>query len=221
MKKNKFELWIKNSIGIVGLVFSLFHCSKENNELPYYNTPDFTPQWLDNQIDVKNKIKHQIADFKLTNQQGKTVSQADLQNKIHIANFFFTSCSSICPMMTDNLKKVQTAFQNDEDVVLLSYSVMPWVDSLSQLQSYAKNKAILPQSWHLLTGGQGDIYKLARQSYFAEEEMGFAKDSTDFLHTERVVLVDKSRRIRGVYNGTLALDMERLIADIKVLKKEE
>lgn len=219
MNKSMKEIKRYSFLGI--LVVCLWTCTTTNEHLPYYNTADFTPQWIDNQIDVKNKIKHQIANFNFINQSGEAISQQNLQNKIHVANFFFTSCGSICLMMTDNMKKIQTAFQEDEEIALISYSVMPWVDTQNRLYDYAKNKAILPQKWHLLTGNKSEIYTLARQSYFAEEEMGFGKDSSDFLHTERLILVDKNRRIRGVYNGTLALDTERLIADIKVLKKED
>jgi protein SCO1 len=206
------------------VIFSLIllaSCSNKNQPLPYYNTADFTPQWLDNQADIKQKIKHQIADFEFINQYGEKFGKQHLQNKIYIANFFFTSCTSICPQMTENLKKVQSVFQADKDIILLSYSVMPWLDSLPRLRAYAQREAILPAKWHLLTGRQSEIYKLARQSYFAEEEMGFLKDSSDFLHTERMILVDKNHHIRGVYNGTLALEVEKLIADIRVLKAEK
>lgn len=204
------------------LILSIFllNCTgKKSGDLPYYNEADFTPHWIEKK-EVAAKIKHQIADFSCLNQAGKTITQKDLAGKIHIANFFFTTCGSICPRMMENLKKVQQAFRQDRAIVFMSYSVTPWIDSIPRLREYAQREHIQPTQWHLLTGNKGKIYQLARQSYFAEEEFGFTKDSTDFLHTERVLLIDKNRHIRGVYNGTVALDMERLIADVNVLKRE-
>jgi protein SCO1/2 len=212
----------RNSILIGSFLFLTFaQCTgKRSAGLPYYDRADFTPQWIENQEDVSKKIKHRIADFSFENQSGKKITEKNLVRKIHIANFFFTTCGSICPRMTENLKKVQNNFKNDADILLLSYSVMPWIDSIPRLRGYAERESITTDQWHLLTGDKYKIYQLARQSYFAEEEFGFTKDSTDFLHTERVLLIDKNRRIRGVYNGTVALDMNRLIADIELLKQE-
>lgn len=123
--------------------------------------------------------------------------------------------------MTKNMKLVQAEFKNPSEVVILSYSVTPWMDSVPRLKSYADNQGISYSNWHLLTGSQDEIYKLARQGYFAEEDLGFSKDSTDFLHTEHVLLIDRTRRIRGIYNGTLTLDMQQLIEDIKNLQAED
>jgi protein SCO1 len=106
------------------------------------------------------------------------------------------------------MKQVQNAFQKNDDVVMLSYSVTPWLDSVTRLKDYADHNEITSPNWHLLTGNKGNIYTLARQSYFAEEDLGFTSDSTDFLHTEHILLVDKTKRIRGIYNGTLKLEIE-------------
>lgn len=153
--------------------------------------------------------------------QGKNVTNETLNGKIYIANFMFTICPSICPKMTHNLMQIQKKFIDDPSVFLVSHTVMPWIDSVVQLKKYGENEGINPQKWHLLTGDAGKIYDLARKSYFAEERIGYTKDSTDFLHTEHVLLVDGKRRLRGVYNGTLPLDMNRLEEDILVLKKEK
>ena len=122
--------------------------------------------------------------------------------------------------MTRHLKLVQDEFRNDTTVVLLSYSVTPWIDTVDKLKIFADKNGINSTNWHLLTGNKGEIYTLARQSYFAEEDLGFTRDSTEFLHTEHVLLVDKNKRIRGIYNGTLQLEAEQLIEDIKTLTKE-
>lgn len=118
------------------------------------------------------------------------------------------------------MKLLQKEFRDSPDVVLLSYSVTPWVDNVERLREFAAKNQITASNWHLLTGGTSQIYSLARKSYFAEEDLGFTKDSTQFLHTEHVLLIDTSKRIRGVYNGTLELEAEQLIRDIRQLLKE-
>lgn len=194
-------------------------CTTRKQQLPYYNTPDFTPRFLQNYEDV-NVVTHQIADFSFTNQDSNTITQKNIEGKIHVADFVFTSCGSICPVMTNNLQKVSDAFSTDTNVVLLSYTVTPWIDSVARLKKYMSAKKISNPNWHFLTGAQSSIYTLARTSYFAEEDIGFTKDSSEFLHTEHILLIDKTKRIRGVYNGTLALEMEQLLKDIKTLKNE-
>lgn len=197
---------------------SLIGCGKDApGELPYYNTPDFSPLWL-SQTEAE-KI-HTISDFSFTNQDGKQVNRNSINGKIYLANFFFTVCPGICPTMTRNLLKVQQAFSTEDDVKLISYSVMPWADTTAALKSYEKSFNIQNGKWELLNGKTSEIYELARKSYFAEEEAGYNSDSTEFLHTEHVLLIDKKGHIRGVYNGTLPLDSDRMIEDIKILKKE-
>jgi protein SCO1/2 len=188
---------------------------KQHSNLPYYNTADFTPAWNED-----NTGSHSIPAFSFTDQDNKTISDKTFDNKIYIANFFFSTCGSICPLMTKNLLKVQQAFPGNEHIGFLSHTVMPWIDSTGKLKKYSQRFG-LDQRWHLVTGSQGEIYKLARQSYFAEEEPGFTKDSTEFLHTEHVLLIDKNKHIRGVYNGTLELEINRLTDDVKLLLEEE
>ncbi|MFM9839825.1 MAG: SCO family protein [Cyclobacteriaceae bacterium] len=201
----------------------LISCSdkKGKSALPYYNTPEFTPEFIDSPDEATQKITHTIASFSYTNQYNKTITEKDIEAKIHVANFIFTSCVSICPVMTQHMKLVQEKFGNNPNVVILSYSVTPWIDDVSRLKKYADDNEITSLSWHLLTGKKSEIYNLARQSYFAEEDLGFTKDSTEFLHTEHVLLIDQSKRIRGIYNGTLQLEIEQMIRDMEVLIKEE
>jgi protein SCO1 len=205
------------------LLSILLSCSgkKQEQRLPYYNTPEFTPEFFDTEKEAREKITHTIPSFSFTDQNGKQVTEKDIEGKIHAANFIFTRCGSICPIMTKHMKLVQDAFKSNTGVVLLSYSVTPWIDSVGRLKNYADNNGITAANWHLLTGNKGDIYTLARQSYFAEEDLGFTKDSTDFLHTEHILLVDKAKRIRGIYNGTLQLEMEQMIKDMEALLKEK
>ena len=192
----------------------------QKDQMPYFNTPDFTPQFFNKPSEATPKVDHHIADFSLTNQNGEVITQKDLEGKIHVADFFFTRCGGICPRMTNNMKLVANAYGNDSDVVMMSYSVTPWEDSVSILKQYAEYQGINWNNWHLLTGSKSEIYTLARQSYFAEQELGFTKDSTEFLHTEHFILVDKTGRIRGIYNGTIQLDVEQLVSDIELLRQE-
>jgi len=189
--------------------------------LPYYNTADFTPHWIDDKEKASKEITHRINEFSFTDQDGSLVDRQTINGKIHVANFFFTTCSSICPRMTLNLQTLQKNFEKNNDVVLLSYSVTPWIDSVPRLKKYANKYSIRSGKWHLLTGNTSSIYSLARQSYFAEEETGYSKDSSEFLHTEHFILVDKQGYIRGIYNGTLPLEAQRLEDDINILLKED
>ena len=207
----------------ISLFFLVMGCKQQASDkaLPYYNAPDFTPIFLKSADRVEKTITHTIGKFALKNQDGEAFSEQDVQGKIQVANFFFTGCGSICPGMMSKLRKLNSESAKDKDIVFLSFSVTPWRDSVSRLREYANTNKIIAPNWHLLTGPKADVYTLARRSYFAEEALGFTKDSTDFLHTEHVLLVDKTGRIRGIYNGTLELDMEQLSKDIKVLKAED
>lgn len=201
-----------------------FSCKEKKSDiinLPYYNTANFDPIFINNKSEVSNSIKHTIDNFTFLNQDSNLITQSVFDNKIHIANFIFTTCGSICPVMTNNLKIVGNQFLLDTSVVLLSYSVTPWLDKPYVLKNYKQKNSITNSNWHFLTGDRARIYKLARQSYFAEENIGFSKDSSEFLHTEHVLLIDKSRRIRGIYNGTLILEMQQLAEDIRRLQVEE
>ena len=215
--------FLRNScFGLIALLF-VVACSRNPVEetLPYYNSPDFTPIFISAEEDPGSKITHQIGDFSFTNQHGETIDQKAIENKIHVANFIFTTCGSICPVMTHNMAKVSDKFKDDDEVVILSFSVTPWIDTVEKLKQYAADKAIDDDNWHLLTGDKAKIYQLARKSYFAEESIGFTRDSTEFLHTEHFVLVDKHKRLRGIYNGTLKLEISLLMKDIKRLKTQK
>jgi protein SCO1 len=201
----------------------LWNCSDKKAasiDLPYYNEPDFTPIFIADASEVATKVKHKIADFSFLDQDRTLISQKNIEGKIHIANFVFTTCGSICPVMTTNLKIVNDSLKTHSDIVLLSYSVTPWIDTPSVLKKYKARNEITNPNWHFLTGSKNDIYKLARQSYFAEEDIGYSKDSSEFLHTEHFILVDKTKRIRGIYNGTLTLEMQQMLDDIKTLEEE-
>jgi len=205
--------------GVLALLLSsIIACNSKQPHLPYYNTADFTPLWTEEGMGTDTL--HRIADFSFTDQDGKVVNNESFKAKVYIANFFFTSCPSICPKMMRNMKRLTDSFKKDENIKFISHSVTPEIDSVKRLQTYAERMHIDERQWHLVTGNKSQIYELARRSYFAEENIGFNKDSTEFLHTEHFLLIDKDGHLRGVYNGTLDLDIERLKQDIHTLLKE-
>ena len=201
----------------------IFSCSQKHEKnqkkrLPFYHKADFTPQWISDKTQLDTL--HSLANFELTNQNNQKITQENLRGKIHVACFFFTLCPSLCPKIMGNMKVVQDSFQHDKNFIIASYSVMPDRDSVPMLRSYAAKNQIINNKWHLLTGDKKQIYQLARKSYFADENLGVQKGENDFLHTENFILVDKNLRIRGIYNGTLSLEIEQLIKDIRALEKE-
>ena len=163
------------------------------------------------------KKYHTIADFSLTNQNGEKVTNENYKGKIYIADFFFTTCPSICPIMTDNMFKIQKQIVNDDEVMLLSHSVTPDIDSVAQLKKYALEKGVLDRKWNLVTGEKKQIYDLARKSYMAVKTDGDG-GPFDMIHTENFMLVDKERRIRGTYDGTNPQEIKKLLSDLKILK---
>ncbi len=187
--------------------------------LPYYKDESFTPHWLEPKSEAEKNF-HKIPDFKLVNQLGDTVSQKRFDDKIYVADFFYTSCPGICLKMTGNMAKVQEAFKDDPDVLLLSHSVTPSIDSVEVLKKYAEKNGIIDTKWYLVTGDRNEIYNLGRNQYFAESDLGIPKDINDFLHTENFLLIDKNKHIRGIYNGLNRASITDLIADINALKKE-
>lgn len=188
--------------------------------LPFINKPDFTPEWIGKKEEAFSSI-HRIPAFSFINQDGVAITEKTVEGKIYVADFIFTKCTSICPKMTANMGILQDKFKNDAGVLLLSHSVTPEMDSVPVLKKYAIERGVVSGKWHLLTGNKEDIYRLAKKEYFAGDTIGYYQTGNEFLHTENFILVDQYRRIRGVYNGTLPLEMERLIEDIGELKKEE
>ena len=202
------------------LLVTLYLCSACNQvsekPLPIYNPSDFNPILVDKDLQSKSKY-HTVSDFSLINQNGDTITQNDYKDKIYIADFFFTRCGSICPVMTGNMAKIQNIFLKDDDVMLLSLSVTPEIDSIPILREYATNKGVIDAKWNVTTGNKKHIYELARKSYFAVVEQGDG-GLQDFIHTPNFILVDTKKQIRGIYDGTNDEDIEQIIEDIRILQ---
>ncbi|HLA55818.1 MAG TPA: SCO family protein [Flavobacterium sp.] len=202
------------------IAISLFYVAlKPKKSLPIYNPSMVNPELVDSTVQYVSKY-HTIADFSFTNQNGKTITQKDYEGKIYVADFFFTTCGSICPKMTANLADVQKAILNNPKVMLLSHTVLPEIDSVPVLKKYAIEKGVIDSKWNLVTGDKKDIYTMARKSYLAVK-LGKPDELYDMVHTENFVLVDAKRRVRGFYDGTNKDDIKRLIDDINWLSESD
>lgn len=199
------------------IIISVFYAIlKPKKVLPIFQPAQLSTELVDSTIQHQKKY-HQIANFSLTNQNGKTITQEDYKNKIYVADFFFTTCQTICPIMTKNMHQVQKTFITDDEVMILSHTVTPDIDTIAQLKRYAKEKDVNASKWNLVTGDKKQIYELARKSYLAVKDDGNG-GPFDIIHTENFMLIDKERQIRGYYDGTDMKEIERLIDDIKTLK---
>ena len=211
----KFFFAVLGVLSVI-IVFLFYNALKPEERLPIYQPNMVSATLVDSSMQYVRKY-HSIADFKLVNQNGDTITQNTYANKIYVADFFFTTCPSICPVMTANLAEVQDEFKDDNEVLLLSHSVTPEIDSVAQLKKYAVEKGVIDQKWNLVTGDKKQIYELARKSYLAVMDDGDG-GAYDMIHTENFMLIDKERRIRGYYDGTNKEEVEKLIRDIEILK---
>ncbi|MEO1547700.1 MAG: SCO family protein [Bacteroidota bacterium] len=213
----KYKFFAVVLLVISAIVISLFYNALNPEErLPVYQPSMVSQELVDSALHYKKKY-HTIADFELVNQNGKTITQEDYKDKIYVADFFFTTCLTICPIMTKNMAAVQEEIASYPDVMLLSHSVTPQIDTVAQLRRYADEKGVLDEKWNLVTGDKAQIYELARKSYLAVKTDGNGGEF-DMVHTENFILVDKERRIRGYYDGTNIEEMEKLLSDIAILR---
>ena len=198
------------------VVSSFYYVNKPIETLPIYSPSMVSKELVEENIQFIKKY-HKIKDFSMKNQNGETITQEFYNDKIYVADFFFTTCPTICPIMTENMGYVQEKIKNDSDVLLLSFSVTPEIDSVKQLKKYALEKNVIDSKWNLVTGNKKDIYNLARTSYLVAKTNGDG-GKYDMIHTENFVLVDKEKRIRGFYGGTNSKEMDQLLNDINILK---
>jgi protein SCO1/2 len=213
------------SILLVSIFIAIYSLINRRN-LPIYTPRDVNPELVDSTVQHIG-YNHKIAPFSFTNQNGKTITNKDYEGKIYVADFFFTTCQTICPKMTTNMVWLQDKIKDNPKVKLLSHTVFPDEDTVEVLNEYAKAKGVLDTKWNLVTGNQKEIYKIARQSYLVVKT-GKPEELYDMVHTENFVLVDQKGRIRGFYNGTLLNEtkkgeknMNQLLEDIEFLSNQE
>lgn len=215
---SKYKIFGLVLLVLSAIIITLFYNALKPKEvLPVYQPAMVNSELVDSTLTHVKKY-HTIADFSLTNQNGETITQDNYKNKIYIADFFFTTCPSICPVMTKNMGFIQQQILDDNDVLLLSHSVTPTIDTVAQLKKYALEKGVVDRKWNLVTGPKKHIYELARKSYFAVKNDGDG-GPLDMIHTENFILVDKERRIRGFYDGTSFEEIEKLLEDLQILKE--
>ena len=202
------------SLLLLGSCIYFTGCSTKSEQKKF-----LLPVFGEKRVGTIDTIYHTIGDFSFTNQHGEVVNNKTVANKIYVADFFFATCQSICPEMSTNLKDVQKAFENDDSLLILCHTVNPLHDTVEVLNAYGETYGAKKNKWHFLTGNKKEIYDLAKTSYLvnALEQDGSAEG---FLHSELLLLIDKKGRIRGMYDGTNKVEVQRLIKDIKLLKQE-
>lgn len=205
-------------VGITIGYFVLLPGSKEV-KLPFYNPTDLNSEMVDTSL-LRKGFGHKIGEFSFQNQEGKIITKNDVEGKVFVTEYFFTTCGTICPKMNQQMMRIQKAYQNNPDLKILSFTVDPDIDDVKQMKTYADGHGADPNQWYFLTGKKDDLYGLARKSFFllkpAEaENLGDA--GSDFIHTNNFVLVDQKLRIRGYYDGTSAKEVDKLIKDIQIL----
>lgn len=211
--------WLK--IGVLILVFvvgstAAYQILQPKPRLPIYNPSDLNPAVVDDDLERIGR-GHRIGNFDLIDQWGNRADSSLLQGKIYVADFFFTTCPTICIDMGENFQRIQETYKDEERFHLVSHTVMPEIDTVEVMHAYGERMGAIKGKWHLLTGEKRELYRMARREYFAVMEQGTSFDEHDFIHTENVILVDEKKRIRGFYDGTSDLDIDRLIGDIQIL----
>ena len=211
--------WLK--IGVLILVFvvgstAAYQILQPQPRLPIYNPSDLNPAVVDDDLERVGR-GHRIGDFDLIDQWGNRADSSLLQGKIYVADFFFTTCPTICIDMGANFQRIQETYKDEDRFHLVSHTVMPEIDTVEVMHAYGERMGAIKGKWHLLTGEKRELYRMARREYFAVMEQGTSFDEHDFIHTENVILVDEKKRIRGFYDGTSDLDVDRLIGDIQIL----
>lgn len=215
----KYKFFAIFLLVLSAIIITVFYqIMKPKESLKIFQPADVSTELVDTTLQYVKKY-HTITDFKLTNQNGEKITQQDYKDKIYVADFFFTTCQTICPIMTGNMRKIQEKVENDDEIMLLSHTVTPEVDTVAQLKKYALEKGVNDAKWNLVTGDKKQIYDLARKSYLVAKDMPYSE--YDLIHTENFVLVDKKKRIRGFYDGTDSESIKKLLHDIKILKEED
>lgn len=217
-----FKVIALGVIAVVGITISYYIMTDRNEVLPIYNPNDLNAEMVDDSLQNVG-FGHRIGDFFLQNQYGETISLSEVQGKIHVAEYFFTHCQSICPVMNEQMQRVHKKFKSNNDVRILSFTVDPENDTVQRMKWYADKHGASGGNWHFLTGDKADLYRLARTSYFTlkpAEARNLGDAGSDFIHTNNFVLVDQELRIRGYYDGTNPKEVDQMMEDMELLLEE-
>ncbi len=216
-------------IGFLALLFAVcvslgyyIMIQKPATVLPVINPIDVQEEMVDPEL-LRVGQGHKVGKFSFQNQDNQTITESDVKGKIYVAEYFFTTCKSICPIMNKQMQRIQKAIKGNSNVKILSFTVDPDVDKVTQMKQYATSHNYVKGQWHFLTGKKEDLYSLARKSFFVlkpAEAQNLGDAGSDFIHTNNFVLVDGQGRIRGYYDGTNPKEVTTLIADIKRLEEE-
>ncbi len=211
------------SIAFVASIIGYFISINKTKSLPIINPVDLVEEMVDSSL-LRIGYGHTIGDFSFQDQNGNTISQVDVENKIYVVEYFFTTCATICPKMNLQMQRIQKAFKGNEDFKILSFTVNPEVDTVEQMKRYALSHEADDNQWHFLTGNKKDLYQLARTSFFIlkpAEAQNLGDAGSDFIHTNNFVLIDRKKRIRGYYDGTSQKEVNQLIKDVELLFNEK
>jgi protein SCO1/2 len=209
MKKNKMTIILLSFFFLLAAVFMAY----------YYNVSREQPK----RLPLIGEQGHKVGPFSFTSQEGKQVTNEDVQGKVYVVEYFFTTCKGICPKMNENMSLVYKAFRGNDKVMILSHTVDPYKDTVAAMKAYSLRFDADPKQWLFLTGDKKKLYDMARYSYLvtAADDTAVADIESDFIHTDRFILVDGHGSIRGQYEGTNKGSINQLIGDIKELLREE
>ncbi len=206
----------------IGIGFAYYYLQPKEAPLPVINPVDLEEEMVDPEL-LRIGFGHTIGNFSFLNQNGELITQKEIEGKVFVAEYFFTTCGTICPKMNAQMQRVQHAYQGNDALRILSFTVNPDVDSVEQMKKYATEHGANDAQWHFLTGEKTQLYALARKSFFVlkpAEAQNLGDAGSDFIHTNNFVLVDNEKRIRGYYDGTSTEEVDRLIRDIGRLLSE-
>ncbi|MDA9160978.1 SCO family protein [Crocinitomicaceae bacterium] len=208
---------------MIAIPIAYYYMMESNKKkLPIINPSELVPDVVDPEL--RNKASgHKIQDFEFVNQNGDLIKSKELEGKIWVVEYFFATCKGICPIMNKQMQRVQSAYSDDNEIKILSFTVDPINDSIEALKKYAESHEAINGKWHFFTGNKTQLYGLARQSFFLlkpAEAKNLGDAGGDFIHTNNFVLIDPQKRIRGYYDGTNPDEVDELIADIGILKAE-
>ncbi len=222
----KISIYIKHYFSNVlllityGSLLTLYcACSPQERRLPILGEKTTASKIVDGK-EIIDTVYFQIPDFSFINQDSQAVTPADFQNQIYVADFFFTSCPTICPIMKTQMLRLHQHFKNNTEVKILSHTIDPRHDTVALLKDYATRLQVDTKQWSFVTGDKDKIYEIAEKAYFVSAKED-ANEAGGFIHSGAFVLIDKQRRIRGYYDGTKADKVDLLMKDMELLLKEE